>query len=427
MIKGSITLHCGMLLRCALLLVLMMGVMGAKAADYVIAYTNNGTTYYVGMNGTTLQAKTELDATCVWTCINQNNNTANTLSTTTGNNYRRRLRNKDNTNYFLNASVTRSGNWWNYTYTWNISASTTASAYWYGADGSSLYHSDNSYDQGNGYLHNSGNTVTISTSTTNAFIPYSVTTTSVAATLTNVTLSGDEILSTTGEHDYSASGTYTSASTNYHFNNADHFIPARTTETVTPTCTWTVSGTGASYVSVDESTGTITVNSVPTDGDKTITLRCVPSYNGTTGTTATKTITLKAVCATPTFSFNNSNNQVTLSTTTAGATIYYTTNGSTPTTSSTQYTGPFEQSTAATIKAIAVKDGVNDSEVGVFDVVKLATPHAVNNAAGNAVTFTSTDEGVTFYYTYGNYDRDGDFAAPTTSSTAWHAGDAAHF
>ncbi len=276
-------------------------------------------------------------------------------------------------------------------------------------------------------MHNSGNTVTISTSTTNAFIPYSVTTTSVAATLTNVTLSGDEILSTTGEHDYSASGTYTSASTNYHFNNADHFIPARTTETVTPTCTWTVSGTGASYVSVDESTGTITVNSVPTDGDKTITLRCVPSYNGTTGTAATKTITLKAVCATPTFSFDNSTNEVTLATPTAGATIYYTTNGSTPTTSSTQYTGPFEQSTAATIKAIAVKDGVNDSEVGVFDVVKLATPHAVNNPVGNvnAVTFTSTDEGVTFYYTSGDYDHNGDFAAPTTSSTAWHTGDAA--
>ncbi len=270
-------------------------------------------------------------------------------------------------------------------------------------------------------MHNSGNTVTISTSTTNAFIPYSVTTTSVAATLTNVTLSGDEILSTTGGHDYSASGTYTSASTNYHFNNADHFIPARTTETITPTCTWTVSGTGASYVSIDSNTGTVTVNSIPTDGDKTITLRCVPSYNGTTGTAVTKTITLKAVCATPTFSFNNTNNQVTLSTTTAGATIYYTTNGSTPTTSSNVYTGPFEQSSAATIKAIAVKDGVTDSEVGVFNVEKLATPHA--EYSGGRVTFSSGDDGVTFYYNYYNVDQnETDPGTPTSSSSSWTTG-----
>ncbi len=270
MIKGSITLHCGMLLRCALLLVLMMGVMGAKAADYVIAYTNNGTTYYVGMNGTTLQAKTELDATCVWQGYY---NGDYSLSTTT----RINIQNKNNTNYYL--------------YYGNdaITASTSNQRRWYGGDGSSIYY----YNGGTyRYIHNSGSTITTSNSATNAFIPYSVTTSSVAASLTNVTLSGDETLSTTGGHDYSVSGTYTSATTNYRFNNADHYVPAQTTETVTPTGTWTVSGTGASYVSVDENTGTITVNSLPSDGDKTITLRCVPSYNGTTGTAATKTVTL---------------------------------------------------------------------------------------------------------------------------------------
>ena len=427
MIKGSITLHCGMLLRCALLLVLMMGVMGAKAADYVIAYTNNGTTYYVGMNGNNIAVKTEFDPTCIWTCRNGNND-ANLGNTSYS------LRNKNNSSYYLTTSCTRSGGGWgsNYTYTWSVlTVQNSASNIWRSSNGGNgnvyAYYNSGGYNSWNrsASIHVVSNAWAMNDNNTNGSQNYQVTSTDIAASLTAVTLSGDETLSTTGGHDYSVSGTYTSSTTNYRFNNADHYSPAQTSETVTPTGTWTVSGTGASYVSVDENTGTITVNSVPTDGDKTITLRCVPSYNGTTGTAVTKTITLKAACATPTFSFDNSTNQVTLSTTTAGATIYYTTNGSTPTTSSTQYTGPFEQNTAATIKAIAVKDGVNDSEVGVFDVVKLATPHAVNNAAGNAVTFTSTDEGVTFYYTYGNYDRDGDFAAPTTSSTAWHTGDAA--
>ena len=259
------------------------------------------------------------------------------------------------------------------------------------------------------------------------FTPYEVTITPLAATLTGVTIAtGESTLMATGEYLYTLSdGSYTNASTNYYFNGANHYYPAQTTTTVTPEGTWSVTGTGASYVSVDENTGTITVNSLPTDGDKTITLRCVPTYGGATATAVTKNITLKARCQTPTFSFNNSNNQVTISSATGGATIYYTTDGSEPTTSSTQYNGAFTQATGATIKAIAVKDGMGNSEVGEYELVKLAMPYARNNAAGNAVTFESPDDGVTFYYTSGNYDANGDFAAPTTSSTAWHTGDAA--
>ncbi len=278
------------------------------------------------------------------------------------------------------------------------------------------------------YINLANNNVARNTTanTTSNARPYEVTTTPVAATLTGVSINGESSLSTTGAHPYTLSdGSYTTASTNYRFNNADHYYPAQTTTTETPVGTWSVSGTGASYVSVDENDGTITVNSLPTDGDKTITLSCDPMYGTAHGTTVTKTITLKARCQTPTFSFSNTNNQVTITTGTGGATIYYTTDGSEPTTSSTLYSGPFAQSTAATIKAIAVKSGTSDSEVGTFEVVKLATPYARNNAAGNAVTFESSDDGVTFYYTYGNYDANGEFAAPTTSSTAWNTGDAA--
>ena len=72
-------------------------------------------------------------------------------------------------------------------------------------------------------------------------------------------------------------------------------------------------------------------------------------------------------CATPTFSLAEgvytSAQNVTISTTTEGATIYYTTNGDTPTTSSSVYSSAINVSTTTTIKAIAVKEGNNNSAV----------------------------------------------------------------
>jgi hypothetical protein len=54
---------------------------------------------------------------------------------------------------------------------------------------------------------------------------------------------------------------------------------------------------------------------------------------------------------------------VTLSTTTIGASIYYTLNGTTPTTNSTLYENPIAITETATLKAIAVKSGMNDSGI----------------------------------------------------------------
>lgn len=70
---------------------------------------------------------------------------------------------------------------------------------------------------------------------------------------------------------------------------------------------------------------------------------------------------------------------------TLGATIYYTTDGNNPSTSSTPYSAPFEVSQNATIKAIAVKTGLLDSDVASVDIkIALPTPVIVKNA-GTAI------------------------------------------
>ncbi len=383
------------LLMAALMLAGVITAQGQAVIVYGDYYLKHGTDGH-SVEGT---SSTGFDpSTCLWYINNRTIKTANANGEAFAG------------NYFLQTGSVSLGNSAN----WNTAPS----------DGANLRATNSNY------LRRRGSTGEwqISSTNSNRAVLYTVAITTYTASLTGVTIAtGESTLAATGDYPYSLSeGSYSNATANYRWNNTDHYYPEpRTTTTVTPSGTWSVSGTGASYVSVDENTGTITVNSLPTDGDKTITLSCDPMYGTAHGATVTKTITLKARCQTPTFSFNNTNNQVTIATGTGGATIYYTIDGSEPTTSSTLYSGPFAQSTAATIKAIAVKDGVGNSEVGEYELIKLATPYARNNAAGNAVTFESEDDGVTFYYTYGNYDANGEFAAPTTSSTAWNTGDAA--
>ena len=85
------------------------------------------------------------------------------------------------------------------------------------------------------------------------------------------------------------------------------------------------------------------------------------SSKGNSGTPVMQTV------ATPAFSVASgavvSGTSVTITCSTEGAKIYYTTDGTKPTASSTEYTSAISVTSAVTLKAIAVKSGMNDSAV----------------------------------------------------------------
>ena len=94
-----------------------------------------------------------------------------------------------------------------------------------------------------------------------------------------------------------------------------------------------------------------------------------------------------------------STKNVTIDCATAGASIYYTTNGDTPTTSSTAYTAPFEISATTTVKAIAVKDGLDNSAVASQTFTKetvIDGVAALNAAAAGTHYVNLTDAQITY-------------------------------
>ena len=132
-------------------------------------------------------------------------------------------------------------------------------------------------------------------------------------------------------------------------------------------------------------------------------------------------------CATPTFSPAAGSyigtQSVTISSTTTGSTIYYTTDGSTPTTGSAHGTAGDASATVSvssnqTLKAYAVKDGANDSEVAtaVYTIISCSGDEFSWNLSTNTYT-TGTDE-VTWSHTYATMHNAG------TNATNYLGGDA---
>ena len=139
------------------------------------------------------------------------------------------------------------------------------------------------------------------------------------------------------------------------------------------------------------------------------------SSKGNSGTPVMQTVAI------PEFSIASgavdSGTEVTISCSTEGAKIYYTTDGSEPTASSTEYTSAISVTAVVTLKAIAVKSGMNDSAVAsVSYTIKVATPaFSVASGAvdsGTEVTITCATEGAKIYYTT-------DGTEPTAESTEY--------
>ena len=134
---------------------------------------------------------------------------------------------------------------------------------------------------------------------------------------------------------------------------------------------------------------------------------------------------VKQTVATPAFSVAsgavNSGTSVTISCATDGAKIYYTTDGSDPTAESTEYKAAISVTPPMTLKAIAVKSGMNDSAVASASYTikgTVASPEfSVAEGAvdsGTKVEISCATEGAKIYYT-----TDGN--EPTPSSTEYKA------
>ena len=111
---------------------------------------------------------------------------------------------------------------------------------------------------------------------------------------------------------------------------------------------------------------------------------------------------------------------VAIATATTGASIYYTLDGSTPTAASSLYTSSVSISSSATIKALAVKSGMADSDMAVAAYVisfpavsepSFSVASGTYNSA-QSVAISTTTTGASIYYTL-------DGSAPTSASSLY--------
>lgn len=176
---------------------------------------------------------------------------------------------------------------------------------------------------------------------------------------------------------------------------------------------------------------------VPKDGEGNAASCSTVSFtngNSSQARITSVTITYQAngstpTCATPTFNpeggeFSSNKIDVEIACATSGATIYYTTNGNAPTTSSSVYSSAISLTETTTLKALAVADGYNNSEIATavytkvdpFDGLKLDFVLSANNlslptAKGSSVagnyTYTIGTTDYTFYATDAQGTSDG--------------------
>ena len=161
---------------------------------------------------------------------------------------------------------------------------------------------------------------------------------------------------------------------------------------------YTTDGTEPTTSSTEYS-GAVTITSETTV--KAIAVKDGFIYSRVVENTYSKTVT-------PTITFDQYTNTFTLASTTEGATIHYTTDGTAPTTTSPTYSDVVSLTAAATIKAMAIKIGVVNSEISEKVIGKSNTP-VISYSGDDEITIISDPTDAEVYYTTNN-------AAPTKTS-----------
>ena len=110
---------------------------------------------------------------------------------------------------------------------------------------------------------------------------------------------------------------------------------------------------------------------------------------------------LPKICITP--KFTRKGNTLTLETSTTGASIYYTMDGKEPTVNSTLYdaNSPIAPTSNCTIKAIAVKEGLDNSSVATYVVDWFKVEKPTFELNGTKLTIKTATEGASIYYILG--------------------------
>jgi len=263
---------------------------------------------------------------------------------------------------------------------------------------------------------------------TNKTIKWSI----VNAGTTGATINGN-VLNTTAAGTVTVRATVTSGigvSTDYN-QNFNIIVEPPTTYTVTVSSI----GTGATGGGTYEQGATVNINAgTPTKDQQfknwTTTSAGVTFANANNAVTSfvmpANDVTVTAVFATTekvaTPAINQADiaggKRITITSATSGATIYYTTNGSTPTASSTLYSGAFDLmiTTKTTIKAIAVKSGMTNSDIASIDVVPTTYKVTVSSVGTGATGGGDYGQGVTVNINAGTPPKDQQFKNWTTTS-----------
>jgi len=174
-----------------------------------------------------------------------------------------------------------------------------------------------------------------------------------------------------------AGGTYTSAQTVTLSTATDGAGIYYTTDSSEPT---TASAIYVKPIVVSESK-TIKAIAVKNDMKDSV----IAVYNYTINITKPEKEQVETPTATPAGGTYTSAISVTLTGTTEGAIIYYTADGSEPTTASAVYVNPIAVNTSTVIKAIAVKNGMKNSNTAVFSyIININRGTSGNSSSGTS-------------------------------------------